>query len=178
MPNPFLRLGTPSQSKEAPEHESAETPILEAVVGSNNPYRGSQDHGVMPTAKPSPTPDNTGSIPALFELEEPPPEPIPVRIVQQGTREIRRFTTQQVPVGSAPVRVLGRDANRRAATVAVADPVVVWFGGDFGVSAFSGWGLSNGGQLKIEANDEVWAVSSDANQHIVFIALEYAVRES
>ena len=172
MPNPLMRLGLGQRiSTDPQEHQEPETPILEHVVGNNFPYRGSQDHGVVPTEKPLEAASYAGDNAAYFEPEEPDPELIAVKVVNEAKREIRTFTTQQVIVDGNVQRILGRDPNRVSVRLTVIGAVAVWFGGDANVSKYSGYPFAQGASLDLTANDEIYAFSDTGAQQTVYMAI-------
>jgi hypothetical protein len=121
MPNPMMRLGTPNQSKQAPDRPEPIAPIPEAYEGANHPYRGIEDHGVPDTAKPEDFAGYDGTRDAYYELVEPPKDVVPVRIVPDTdggrTRRIMRTHVMQLTVGDPPRVLLGQNDQRTKANI-------------------------------------------------------------
>lgn len=125
MPNPLLRMT--ARSKTNTDRPVAIAPVPEEYEGHNNPYRGTEEHGVTPNTQPhdpdvygvDPDNPNQGHL-VKIEMSDKEPDPIPVRVVQEYKRELRRFgsdrisldfTTVNNPAGR-PIELLGRSDSR------------------------------------------------------------------
>lgn len=91
------------------------------IVGHNIPYRGIEDHGVPISKSINLDPDDSywdesGESVVLNEVESL-PDPIPVRIVHEGTREIRRFRIINTYVGLSSGILLNHDSSRISAKI-------------------------------------------------------------
>lgn len=127
MPNPLLRLGNgANRGMQPPDRPQAIQPVPEHYVGSNHPYRGTEDHGIADTVHPDDDINYDGTRDAYFELEPHAPDVVPVRIVQQDGKPTRRlFRTRQVPfnVDDPPVQILGRNDRRISARIRCVTPL-------------------------------------------------------
>ena len=176
MPNPFMRIGTPSVSKKADDRPHAVEPIPEEYVGENNPYRGIQDHGVEPTGKPIGGPDYEDDIPAFYEEVKPDADPVPVRIVSAGGRELRRFNTWQEAVAAGTVRMIaGRNNARNSIVILNTGTDTIYVGSSESVASYTGFPVGAGGTLSLNTEDAVYAYA--AAQQTVACIEEFSVKE-
>jgi hypothetical protein len=120
MPNPLLRLGTTNQSKKAKERPVPVEPVLEDYDGDNNPYRGTQTHGVEPTS-PERQYDNGRTHerePLVYKAEKEPADPIAVRVVGEQSSERPIFRTDRYTLtASQPAQLLGWDDRRQSVKI-------------------------------------------------------------
>lgn len=152
------------------------TPVPDNPAGANIPYRGVVDHGVPVQQEELPDEAHywTGR-PVEYLPEETEPDPIPVRVVNQGARELRRFSATQ-PVlsfsnGNAvqQVRIAGRDENRTKLLIRVIgrtdflQSVFVYIGGP-GVTPYDGYLMTNNQELPLNTTEEVWAYADTTRQ--------------
>ena len=96
-------------------------PVEEAYdPAHNNPYRGTEDHGVEKYDVYDSTEDN------LDWSEGDPGDtiesnvviaPLPVYIVETGQREVKRWRTTQFTVNDIPVQLLGEQRERTKVTI-------------------------------------------------------------
>lgn len=126
MPNPLTRL-LQTPSKTATDRPSPIPPRLESVEGQNFAYRGTETHGVTPTAKSEDpltddafdalNPDGRAVfVPAIDHPKD--EDPIPVRIVTEFKREIKAFSTdRRIAVWNRADEIVGRDENRISLTI-------------------------------------------------------------
>src|SRR5258706_16098733 len=98
MPNPFMRVGAAKSSKEPPDYErptGAVDPVPEGVSGAVFAYRGQETHGVPTTLSAHGGDPDEYADAARYDVHYVAPEdevePIPVRIVLDAGRELRRF---------------------------------------------------------------------------------------
>lgn len=115
MPNPFIKLGGQVQSKEPQEHRPEPiAPIPESYEGVNNPWRGTEDHGVAPTNTPAP-PGMDADTKAGIHYMPPEPEhdPIPVYVVNEYGKEMRKWRVYNSFANpSVSVPFIGRNMAR------------------------------------------------------------------
>lgn len=183
MPNPLMRLGTPVQSRSQTDRPSPITPLMEEVEGTNNPYRGLEDHGVDPNSKAhdpdTSTVDVTGrSKPGtVYIVQKEPETPVPVKIVQDSGREYREFWTDRLAVSNS-VQLLGRDDHRVSSRVQNVDAAkTVWIASGRDDLALRGWPLGPGKELSINGEMSVYAQSVDGTQVTVALYVETVVSE-
>lgn len=144
------------------------------------PYRGQETHGVDPTAMPErPAEDTEGG---KVEIEYVPPQddppPVPVRIVDTATHEFSQWRAVQNFAGAgSPTRILDRKEGRKSATVQNMGDQPIFVGPDSTVSNISGYRLAAGATFSLEAEAEVWAVSSTVNPQAVCAYFEFATAE-
>lgn len=182
MPNPFLRLPG-SQSKTDVDRPTALTPVPERVAGDVFAYRGMETHGVEPNAEYAAPQDFHDELDETQQYEEEPePEaPVPVYIVQNGGRELRRFRVTRVltgAVGTNAIQVVGGGPLRRKTTIVNTHATdLVYIGNDMATaSPMHGFPLPAGGTFETDSNDTaVWAISSTANAVQLAVKTEYSV---
>lgn len=178
MPNPLTRRQGNS-SKTDVDRPVAVTPVPERVQGHVFAYRGMETHGVDPNNDPR-DPEDYGwmegqrGTPIDFEPAPNPPDPIPVIIVQNAGRELKRFRTTRGSVDSRVQCVLGRDPLRRKVLIrnTSADPVYI---GDSqqAASPMHGWPLAQNETVSIETQSDIYAVSSTSNVCVLAFVVEY-----
>lgn len=180
MPNPLLSA-RPRVTSKPPPSDLAVTPVPEEYEGDNNPYRGTQQHGVEPTADPRPTPGWSEGRPVMYDPPMEEPEPLPVVIRSQHGRELRRsrHTHTYAPANTAnPRQVVGRDEDRTKVIIINLSSQRVWVG-DTPETATSmhGWPLEADAANTYESTtqDALYALSSDASQHELAVRVEYSV---
>lgn len=106
---------TPDQGPPAPERIEPEP---EKVKGPNFPYRGYEQHGVESESEPWPEPgtsakDNHAGYQAMDPIKE--HDPIPVTIVTEYGRELRKWRTSKFTVTGPPgtiTQLAGRNVGR------------------------------------------------------------------
>jgi hypothetical protein len=185
VPNPFMRLGTPNQSgrRKGPDNmgeveeagigvgytSGVEVPI--PVEGAYiephvNAYRGTETHGVTPTVEfhdvEAITPDDAI---VEFEIPDSTPDPIPVRIVQSGGRELKRATVQHSYAQPGyQQRIVGRDVNRSACKITNLHATdTAYISPDPSVQPFLGYPIKAGAEFAYNAQDALYAISGTVN---------------
>lgn len=141
------------------------TPIAERYEGQNWPYRGMENHGVEPTNKPDDMPGYDGTIPVELVMMDPPPDPIPVKIVGEGGRQLTDWTVSTFTVFANAVRVLDADRNGRRKTALVKNlgPNTAYVGpSSESASGFMAWKLGVGESLSTNVDTDVYAVAAAA----------------
>jgi len=144
-------------------------PIPERSYAPVFPYRGTQQHGVSVENQPwMPVDANEQAWQGeeVFDPEFEPVKPIPVEIVNQGSREIRSWRAVHFYVGkTSPVLIVGQNTRMSKVTVrhagAAADDSVIWIGHDSNVTpSLSGWPLFPRESIEINTEEEVYAIST------------------
>lgn len=162
MPNPLARVQV--TSKKPPERPEAIPPVPEHYEGDNNPYRGTEDHGVKPTEKPSPTGADWDTREGHTYL---PPEeeyePIPVRIVQQHGNEFRQFRVHRMSVNNGQaVQFLGRNLARQSVYVENPDAALTLMISHEREFPLGGFILGPGQNVTLYTHDEIYVLGSAA----------------
>ncbi len=151
MPNPFIGSTRLNTGKPADDRPHAVEPRPEAVVGTNFPYRGMNDHGVpVEHVDPVSFAGYEDTQAGVYEPAEEIPDPIPVRVVREFTRELRRSRTAQFVVdgtgtSSALVQMIaGRNPARTSISVKNFGAQTVWIGESESVATFTGYPIAAG----------------------------------
>lgn len=153
-------------------------PRAEDYAGDNNPYRGIQNHGVSPSAQPSDVPGWDGAALVPVEPDEPPQEPVPVRIVNESAHEIDAWngTTFFLNRPNEPVLIAGQLETRKSLNVTNEGPDPVFLhpsnNGSVGLAAVR---LAPGGSFSLDNGAEVFAFVDGATTALVRVVWEYTV---
>jgi len=176
MPNPFMRSVQQNTSDESmtPDRPHPTAPILETYEGTNHPYRGVEQHGVSDTGDPSDPVREFSDGTRKVIYEEPPKEidPVPVRIVQEGSQELRTLRTWQYSLSAGQVaRVIPANPNRTKVRIKNLAAFAVYIGGDPAVAAFTGYPLNQNETLELDTQDEVYVLNPDLvlNANVAFV---------
>lgn len=147
-------------------------PVEEHYAGWNNPYRGTENHGVAPDAEALITdPVEWKGTPVELHAAAADPDPVPVRIVNQAAKERAEFRTFGGFVGGGSRSpVLGRDENRSKVTIANTSENVVYVGDDM-VTSVSGFPIAAGASLTLNAENPVYVWAADDST--VALLVEY-----
>lgn len=179
MPNPFMRLGSTNVSDEemAPDRPRPTAPILETYEGSNHPYRGIESHGVADTGKPSDpqTEWNDGTRKVVYDDNKNEPDPVPVKIVEQGGREIKswRIITDKVPANNGIRRVVGANPRRTGLRIKNNNNFFLYIGSNESVASYTGYPMGSFESLDLDIQDEVWVSNPDAANLADIVVIEY-----
>lgn len=153
-------------------------PIPEHYSGDNNPYRGTEDHGVPPTVDDapidSPELDYIHMQDFDYPAEKHKQDPVPVYVVNDSPIEEKRIVVTQNPVGDIrPVRIAGQDRNRIRVRILV-DGSPIYFNNDANVSVQTGALLvANAGTYQeIITTEEIWAICGTATTAVVYVINE------
>ena len=106
-------------AKEA-DTPKAVPPVEEMYAAHNNPYRGTEDHGVEKYDVYDPTSealDWDEKDPGDTLVEDRGVAAVPVYVVESGPREVKRWRTAQFNVGDVPVQLIGEQAERTKVTI-------------------------------------------------------------
>lgn len=181
MPNPFVKR-QPNTSTTDVDRPVSITPVPEKVRGPNFPYRGYETHGVEPNDHAH-NPEDYGwmeekrGVVVQYETDAEPPDPIPVYVVQQGGRELRRFRVGRVTTDANNGQVksmLGRDPLRRSVTIRNTSTDPVYIGHDQqSASPMHGYPLNQNDTLKIEGIEGFYAISSTTNACVLALYIDY-----
>lgn len=192
MPNPLMRAGRTNTSHgntavypdSITEHPEPATPIAETYAGDNNPYRGTEQHGVEDNNEPHPTPGyTTRNVPVRTDPPPPNYDPIPVRIVEEGGREIRSMRTVVMfaPNSGNAALILGRDENRTFARFKNPDEAqVIYINHNphtVDSAAMNGFPVGPGEHYETQTQEEVYASApggSEAN-YVVPMIIEFSI---
>lgn len=153
-------------------------PRAEDYAGDNNPYRGIQNHGVDPSTPPSEVPGWDGAALVPVEPDEPPQEPVPVRIVQESAHEIDMWngTTFFLNKGNEPTLVAGRHEHRTSLNITNEGPDPVFLHPDNnGTVALAAVRIISGGSFSLDNGAEVYAFVDGATTALVRVVWEYTV---
>ena len=136
------------------------TPVAEQHVGTVLPGgRGTELHGVPFSGEPRLVEAWEEGDPVEVPTEPPAPEPVPVRVVSESTRELRRFRTFRAfaPL-NIPAEVVGQSDRRSKAKVQNMGTETVWVGDTPGTAnAMHGFPLAVGAAFETTAETPIYA---------------------
>lgn len=139
-------------------------PQLEQYAGQNNPFRGTEQHGVPFEAEPYADPLSHDGVPVEYEAPEPAPDPVPVRIVQDSAQEVSRWDGATFPIteGLRALLIVGRNEKRFSLSITNEgpDPVYLSPTAAFNVG-FAAVRLGAGGEFKLTKGAEVYAMTDN-----------------
>lgn len=167
MPNPFMRNVQVNTSDESmtPDRPHPTAPILETYEGSNHPYRGIETHGIPDNAKPTdPQMEwSDGTRKVIYDEPAKEIDPVPVRIVAEGSDERRKLRVwQYVLTAGQSARVAQANPNRSKIRVKNVAAFVVYLGESESVSVYTGWPLAQNESLDFDTQDDLWVLNPDA----------------
>ena len=169
------------ESQEPPQRMK---PILEHVAGVNFPYRGQETHGVDPTddaSNPDPEEANYGvtvAVPIEPEIQE--PEPVSVKIVSSGAKELRAFRIirEYCRATESSRRIIGQDETRTTARIKNLHASDLLYISDMAFNDVAmAYPIAGGAELEVSAETSVYAKPSAANDIPVAIFVEFTVQE-
>lgn len=167
MPNPFMRLGQRNTSDEAmaPDRPQHLNPVLESFRGSNHPYRGIEIHGVEDTEQPhDPVPERPdGTRTVLYDEPAKEIDPVPVKIVTEGRKELRRAQFSTYSVGNTPTRIIGR-RSRESVNIKNDGPFDVVLTAEPIVGLIAGYKLPVNDSISLDTEDDIWCYCVDTSQ--------------
>lgn len=184
MPNPII--GRIVTSKRTPERPEPITPVPERYAGDNLPYRGIEQHGVSvdenwrdPADDMAVGPD--GRLVDVYEHDAPEPDPIPVYIVNESSRERRSFRNVSGYAGGTNYgnarMILGQDSSRVQATIRCPEwgsPIYINDTPEQATAQF-GFPLLPGDRYVTNSQEAVYASVPETEDQLVAIAVEYRV---
>jgi hypothetical protein len=153
-------------------------PVPDQPTGHNFPYRGGEQHGVAPTGPEYNPAEQWQADQAVQyqEEEEHTIRPVPVRIVQESTREFKGFSTGTVQADSTPRMIAGRHDRRHSVRIRNNDAAVAILIGTSMVNTVSGWTVAPGDTETLNTDQEVYAISADGTAVSVSILQEFSVQ--
>jgi hypothetical protein len=171
MPNRYSQQ--PGQAT-APDERQPYTPVPEDYAGENNPYRGTETHGVAPSVPPYDVPDYDDARPVVFEIAEPEPEPIPVRVVGEHSREMHDWALTKLPLNEARAyQLAGRDLRRTSLMVRNEGPDSVYVSPDNNVATYLAIELGPGDSLNLSTQNDVWGTVVTGQTAVVLVSTEF-----
>lgn len=155
--------------QKSPNRPDQVKPVPEHYEGENQPYRGTETHGVKPTEgvdagayyaemQQDDGPDDVQYVAPDEELE-----PIAVRVVQKTSRERLSWRAVRFIVGDTPQQILGRHERRKNVRIRVhgaldGDPVYI--GNESGLRPYTGYLIPAGTELyPFQSTEEIWAIA-------------------
>lgn len=167
------------ETDDGPRPGTALKPIVEEYEGHNNPYRGTEDHGVHPLYNVPPPDDSWegGMAPVNPDrLDEEPEAVQAVRIVNVGAREIKEWRSFRVYATATPTILVGKFDARESFTLKnLSDTVTVYVGGDMQVSRSQGFPVAPGTEFSVDCDTEVWGISDDGSDVDCAVYVVFAV---
>ena len=178
-PNTGYTIVDVQETDEGPAPGTALKPIPEEYEGHNFPYRGTETHGVDPLYD-VPVPADQwegGSITVNVDHEKQAPQTVvPVRIVNQGPREIKEWRAFRVYAGANPSILVGKFDARESFTIRNLSPdKKIYLGGDLQVSRGQGYPVDPGAVFSIDCDTEVWGISEDGSDIDVAVYVVFTV---
>jgi hypothetical protein len=134
-------------------------PVPERYVGQNNPYRGTEQHGVASPHDPHDVPGYGDTYAVELDEEKPRQDPVPVYIVNQTAREQKDWAPAKWPITNRPdpVRIAGTDERRLTLKIRNDGPDSVYLARtpESATDAF-GWELEADSEIDLSVHTEVW----------------------
>lgn len=185
MPSPFLG-GRVVTSKTDVDRPVAIEPVEEHYAGDNNPYRGIENHGVASDNQWRETdedmPDHDGRLVTVYETDEDTPDPIPVVVVNESSRERRAFRNVTgyaggTDNGGRARMLLGQDSSRSQATIRNKSlGAVIWINDTPETATpMSGYPIEQGAAYVTYSQEAIYATVDTAADLLVPVAIEYRV---
>lgn len=114
----YFRLNQTNTGHQPPNHSETPHVIEETEPGEGlNPYRGFDPHGVDQVAASHPTPYIDDKTLLHYTPPKPEPDPVPVRIVTEGGREINDFTPSIEYATNVARSIVGKNVDRKQITI-------------------------------------------------------------
>lgn len=189
MPNPLVQFGQHIGGKKPPRHPGvagvkpeADTPESEEYYeGQNQAWRGTELHGV-PTEHNSKAVEygnhNAENADVVTKYAEPPnlADPVPVVVVNEYSREQRRFRTAQFSLRDRAQQIVGAHERRSSVRIRNMETVnKVFVGTDASMSVIVGYRLDPGQELSLKTETEVFAMCNIGETALLSILDEYSV---
>lgn len=185
MPSPFLRAR--QVTSKPVDRPTPIAPVPEEYAGDNLPYRGTNNHGVdgsedwRETSEDGPL-RSDGRLVDVYEHDEPQPEPIPVYLVNQSSRERRAFRVVTAYAGGSnrgtARAVLGMDETRTKATIRCPEwgsPIYLNDAPETATAQY-GFPLLAGATYQTESQEPVYAYCpASPDDQLTAIAVEYRI---
>lgn len=189
MPNPLMQTFR-DRSKRPPRNPGIagveerqiviDNPEMEHYAGSNNAYRGTEQHGVKTDEHA--TAYDPGEHDGHSEVVSPMPikavvEPIPVLVVNEYGSESKQFRAYSFPVSARAQQIVNAHPMRKSVTIknptASANPVYI--NSDSTLSLITGFPLDPGQEVLIYTETEVWAMCAAGQTATLRILDQYSV---
>jgi hypothetical protein len=168
-----LNVGTDPKNRPVPI-----APVEEAFVGedANNPYRGMEQHGVAPTGHWQDIPIDKGDNEVEYDIPESEPDPIPVKIVQEGKDEFKDWNVRRdfAPPGIA-ARIIQRNPARTKATLKNLGTAIIYIGPEPFNNSQLGYPIAVNAEFSYDQQGDLWAMTDDPAQQAVAILQEYSI---
>lgn len=183
MPNPIIGRIVTSKRK-VDDRPKPVPPTPEQYAGDNIPYRGVVEHGQPVDDNwrdpADDLPQHDGRLVDVYEHESVEPDPIPVYIVNQSSRERRAFRTMQSYAGGTDVgvmRIVGQDDSRTRLTIKVPTGAqTVWVADDSAnANSVVGFPIAAGESYTTETQEALYASVAQPAQQVLYLAVEYRV---
>lgn len=165
----------------APNPPEQGSPPPEVYAGVNFPYRGTELHGVLPTSEPvrpeEAAPNATRGVPIKYEDPEDNQAPVPVVVVNEARRELRRWRPSKFLVNGIVAKIANRHEGRQSLTIRnLSSSKTVWIGETPGnASVPFGYAIPPNTSESFSHEDEVYAVSEDGTDVSVTLYSVYSV---
>ncbi|HET7414769.1 MAG TPA: hypothetical protein VFI97_03635 [Arthrobacter sp.] len=157
---------SPAKSGQHPDGIRPVQPIPEHATEPSEqmlPYRGFDVHGVHGDTSPEPVPSLDGQTVVHYREPKPEPDPIPVRIVHEGGREIATFSGSADYATNVARAIVGENIDRSSVTITNNSAVTVWLNNNM-VSKGNGYPLAAGKDVNWTVQTAIYAVSDDGSQ--------------
>lgn len=180
MPNPLMRAGRQVTSDPVRDRQPI-TPIPESYEGENNPYRGTEQHGVIPMYQPLAPQQWEQGRPVTFPEAPAEEEPIAVRIVEESGRELNRMRTFGAYTGTTnnpPKEVLGKSQERRTVHLKhITDAATVWIShARETCNSNNGHPMQKGDEFTTNSQEAIYAWADAADPLTIYVRVEYSVK--
>lgn len=153
-----------SKRAEPPATEALE-PILETYAGTNNAYRGIEQHGVPFAPSEWPGRPGYGAVNVEWSEAPKPVDAVPVRIVggeDSSERRSVRLSRSIATAGGIGSRVVGGMASRTKLKVKNTSAEVAYIGHEQSSLTSVGWPLAQNETFETNSQDELWACTAHA----------------
>ncbi len=157
--------------RDPPPERKIRPPIPEHYAGDNNPYRGTEAHGVQKTVDPLLLESGTAEATKHVEYVALPKEqdPVPVIIVQEKRNELKTLRTYNYLVRiNYPVCIVQRREGRIQVRIHNLDGTnKIYVGKNDTMLALMGFPILPNTNLDLwDHEDEVWAIAETADINI------------
>lgn len=147
------------------EEIKALTPVIDEIAGVNLPYRGNVDHGVKSDEVENTDESHYWTGRPVEYAEEPKEdaEPIPVRIVNLGSREVKHFHVARYSIDNkAAQMVAGRSEQRTSLKITnLSTTETIFVGPNPNVSTYAdGYPLGPGKDFSLVTTEPVYAIGT------------------
>ncbi len=173
-PNPLIH--PQMNTSKRPQTHEVYTPVEEDWEGENIPYRGTQDHGVK-HKEYDVYEDDYKDETVYEEYEGETRDPVPVRLVGESSRELRKWRYVYAQATDVAQRVVGAMDNRQTVKIRNNGPNMAYLSPDSNVSSMNGYPLPMGEELSLVTTDDVWSCNGIVGELAnLAIVMEYTVK--